>query len=146
MFLHILPSLLVATNNLVQVIKVNPWVEPVWVLVPLHLVCRALLVYFYGEPHMTHLDPFNVFLMLAHCHQDGHFSSPHHITPNIAIQQCGGQAFFLMEMLRVSQQANAKHTGFFGWVTHLLTMLQYPDQDLSSVATPRELLSVAPGG
>jgi len=120
-FLHLPPSLLEATHNLAQVLEANPLVEPVWVLVPLHRVYSALLVYFYGQPHATQLDPFNAFLMLAHWHQDGHFSSPHHITPNIAAQQWGGQAFFLMEMLRLSQQGIPEHKGFFGWVIRLCT-------------------------
>jgi len=146
-FLHLPPNLLEATNNLEQLLEANPLVDPVSVLVPLHHVYRGLLVYFYTEPHTTQLDPFNAFLMVAHWHQDGHFSSPHHITPNIAAQQWGGRAFFLMEMLRVSQQGMAEHKGYFGLVilSHSLHMWPYADDDMVSMATPPELLSVGPG-
>ena len=115
-FLHLLPNFLEATNNLEQVFEANPLVNPVLVLVPLHHVYRAFLVYFYTEPHTMQLDPFNSFLMLAHWNQDGHFSSPHHITPNIATQQWGGRAFFLMEMLRLSQHSMAEYIGYFGFI------------------------------
>ena len=110
-FLHLPPNFLDTTNNLAQVFEANPLVNLVLVLVPLQHVYRALLVYFYTEPHTMQLDPFNVFLMLAHWNPDGHFSSSHYITPNIAAQQWEGQAFYPMEMLTLSQHGMAEHKG-----------------------------------
>ena len=73
-----------------------------------------------------------------HQHQDGHFS-PHHITLNLATQQWRGGEFFLMEMLRLSQQGIAENMGYFGLVIHPLHMLLCADDNMVSVATPWDL-------
>jgi len=72
---------------------------------------------------------------------------PTTLHPTLQPNNGGGRAFFLVEMLRVSQKGMAEHKGYFGLVILSLSLHMWPyaDDDMVSMGTPPELLSLAPG-